>query len=186
MTKGAKLARALALRDAALKVLGRVGSWEAVGVNRKTSDAGDVKVLAAHLSGLHISYRTPFQHMPQAVDLLKYRAAQFGLTVPQNLPYGLDVWAPKKVASRECSIKRSAAWLAKPRHRTSGTHRSSRPGETALRRMQRRCAGMQRHCDRMQGRSPGCSGVAPLPTARAYRIVGSAIRLQRLLVCHRR
>jgi hypothetical protein len=45
MTKGAKLARALALRDAALKVLGRVGSWEAVGVNRKTSDAGDVKVL---------------------------------------------------------------------------------------------------------------------------------------------
>jgi hypothetical protein len=30
MTKGAKLARALALRDAALKVLGRVGSGEAV------------------------------------------------------------------------------------------------------------------------------------------------------------
>jgi hypothetical protein len=70
MTKGAKLTRALALRDAALKVLGRVGSWEAVGVNRKTSDAGDVKVLAAHLSGLHISYRTPFQHIPQADDLL--------------------------------------------------------------------------------------------------------------------
>ena len=43
--------------------------------------------------------------------------------------------------------------------------------ETALRRMQRRCAGMQRHCDRMQGRSPGCSGVAPLPAARAYRML---------------
>jgi hypothetical protein len=105
MTKGAKLARALALRDAALKVLGRVGSWEAVGVNRKTSDAGDVKVLAAHLRGLHISYRTPFQHMPQADDLLKYRAAQFGLTVPQNLPYGLDVWAPKKVLNIEWDDK---------------------------------------------------------------------------------
>jgi hypothetical protein len=105
MTKGAKLARALALRDAALKVLGRVGSWEAVGVNRKTSDAGDVKVLAAHLRGLHISYRTPFQHMPQADGLLKYRAAQSGLTVPQNLPYGLDVWAPKKVLNIEWDDK---------------------------------------------------------------------------------
>jgi hypothetical protein len=43
--------------------------------------------------------------MPQADDLLKYRAAQFGLTVPQNLPYGLDVWAPKKVLNIEWDDK---------------------------------------------------------------------------------
>ena len=53
------------------------------------------------MSGLHISYRTPFQRIPQADDALKYRAAQHSLTIPENLPYGLDVWAPKKVLNIE-------------------------------------------------------------------------------------
>lgn len=43
--------------------------------------------------------------MPQPDDLLKYRAAQHRLPVPRNLPYGLDVWAPKKVLNIEWDDK---------------------------------------------------------------------------------
>jgi hypothetical protein len=47
LTKTAKLARALALRDAGLTVVRRMGLWEAVGVGRRaTSGAGEMKLLA--------------------------------------------------------------------------------------------------------------------------------------------
>jgi 2-polyprenyl-6-methoxyphenol hydroxylase-like FAD-dependent oxidoreductase len=102
MTKSAKLGRALVLRDAALTLVRRMGLWEAVGAARRaTSGAGDMKFLSARVGGLHISYRTPFQQVPQADDALRYRAAQLGLTVPQNLPYGLDVYTTKKVLNIE-------------------------------------------------------------------------------------
>ena len=102
MTKSAKLARALALREAALTVVGRTGVWESVGVAPGAArGSGDMKLLSARLGGLHISYRTPFQRIPQVGDALKYRAAQLGLKVSKNLPYGLDVWAPKKVLNIE-------------------------------------------------------------------------------------
>jgi hypothetical protein len=94
-----KLARALVLRDAALTVLKHVGVWEG------TSGAGNMKLLSADLGSLQISYRTPFQRLPQPGDLLKYRAAQLGLTVLKNLPYGLDVWAPNKVLNIEWDDK---------------------------------------------------------------------------------
>jgi hypothetical protein len=106
MTKSAKLARALVLRDAALTVVRRMGVWEAVGIaSRATSGAGDMKLLSARMGGLHISYRTPFQQIPQADDAFKYRAGQLGLTVPQNLPYGLDVYTTKKVLNIEWDDK---------------------------------------------------------------------------------
>jgi hypothetical protein len=97
MTKSTKLARALLSRDAALAVLRRMGVWETIAVR----GARDMKFLSARIGSLQISYRTPFQGMPQAADALKYRAAQHDLTVPQNLPYGLDVWANKKVLNIE-------------------------------------------------------------------------------------
>ena len=60
-----------------------------------------MKLLSARLDGLHILYHTPIQRIPQVDDALKYRAAQLGLKMPKNLPYGLDVWAPKKVMNIE-------------------------------------------------------------------------------------
>jgi hypothetical protein len=50
--------------------------------------------------------------MPQAHDSVKYRAAQHGLTVPQNLPYGLDVWAPNKVLNIEWDDKGNYALVS--------------------------------------------------------------------------
>jgi hypothetical protein len=105
MTKGAKLAHALLLRDGALTVLRRMGVWETIAVR----GAGDMKVLSARIGSLDILYRTPFQQMPQPDDTLKYRAAQLGLTSPKNLPYGLDIWAPKKVLNIEWDDKGNVA-----------------------------------------------------------------------------
>ena|SRR6266567_3351632 len=102
MTESAKLGRALILRDAGLTIVRRMGLWEAVGVGRRaTSGAGEMKLLSARLGGLHISYRTPFQQLPQADDASRYRAAQHGLTLHQNLPYRLDVYTTKKVLNIE-------------------------------------------------------------------------------------
>jgi hypothetical protein len=107
--------RALVLRDAALKVVRRIGVWEAIGLG-----AGEIKLLSARQGNLHIAYRTPFQRFPKASDLLKYHAAQLGRRVPHNLPYGIDVWAPNKLFNVEWDDKgnvklvtlRRGAWEA--------------------------------------------------------------------------
>src|SRR5262249_9693983 len=100
-TKRAKLTRALLLRDAAVTVLTRHGVWKAFRVARQTASGGnEIKALSARIGGLEISYRTPFQRVPEPNDGLRYLAVQHGVTV-RNLPYGLDVWAPKKVLNIE-------------------------------------------------------------------------------------
>jgi hypothetical protein len=71
-----------------------------------------MKILSTHIGSVQISHRTPFQRMPQAHDSVKYRAAQHGLTVPQNLPYGLDVWAPNKVLNIEWDDKGNYALVS--------------------------------------------------------------------------
>jgi len=71
-----------------------------------------MKFLSARVGSLDILYRTPFQRMPQPGDVLKYQAAQLGLTVPENLPYGLDVWAPKKVLNIEWDDKGKVALVS--------------------------------------------------------------------------
>ena len=88
MTKDEKRALAITLRDAALIVVGRVGTWES---------ASSVQIRSARVGSFSIAYRTPFQRMPSADDDLKYYAAAHGLPPPQSLPYGLDIWSPKKV-----------------------------------------------------------------------------------------
>ena len=108
MTKSAKLARALLLRDGALTVLRRMGVWEKIAVR----GAGDMKFLSARIGSLDILYRTPFQRMPQPNDGWKYRAAKLGLTSPKNLSYGLDIWAPKKVLNIEWDDKGSVALVS--------------------------------------------------------------------------
>ena len=89
MTKDEKIARAIALRDAALIAVKRAGTWEA--------GSSQIKLLTAHVGTLLISYRTPFQRLPEAPEQMKYFAAQHGKPSPESWPYGLDVWAPKKV-----------------------------------------------------------------------------------------
>jgi hypothetical protein len=93
------------LRDAALKVVGRIGVWQDIGVAQGA--VGNVKLLFARLGSLEIAHRTPFQRIFWADDQLKYRAAQLGMTLP--LPYGLDVWAPKKVLNIEWDDKGTVA-----------------------------------------------------------------------------
>jgi hypothetical protein len=88
ITKEEKIARAIALRDAALIVVKRMGTWEA---------ASQIKLLTARVATLLIGYRTPFQRLPEAPEQMKYFAVQHGKPSPESWPYGLDVWAPKKV-----------------------------------------------------------------------------------------
>ena len=108
MSKSAKLAHAHLLRNAALTVIKNMGVWKTVTVR----GAGEMKFLSARVGSLDILYRTPFQRMPQPGDVLKYQAAQLGLTVPENLPYGLDVWAPKKVLNIEWDDKGKVALVS--------------------------------------------------------------------------
>jgi hypothetical protein len=63
--------------------------------------ASPVKLLSARVGSLLIGYRTPFQRLPVVRDKLKFIAAKIGAPPPQSLPYGLDLWAPKKVLNVE-------------------------------------------------------------------------------------
>jgi hypothetical protein len=100
--RGKKLVRALALRDAALTIVKRKGTWT----------AGNIKVLIAYVGDIEILYRTPFQRLPAAgishrrlaalSDRNKYYMAMFHQKFHKsNMPYGIDVWAPKKVLNIE-------------------------------------------------------------------------------------
>jgi hypothetical protein len=51
----------------------------------------------AQIGSLKISYHTPFQRIPGPDGRLIAKAIALGLRAPKNLPYGLDIWAPKKV-----------------------------------------------------------------------------------------
>src|SRR5712691_3854559 len=77
---------AIALRDAALRLVERSGKWEAVGSSK-------LNFLVARMGSLTLMYRTPFQPLPATSDQVKHRAAQLGIAVPDNLPYGLDIWS---------------------------------------------------------------------------------------------
>jgi hypothetical protein len=74
---GPPICRALRLRDFALTVVRRQGTWE---------QCGNGKWLMARHGTISIAYRTPFQQL-------------FGL------PYGLDIWAPNKVMNLEWDDK---------------------------------------------------------------------------------
>ena len=90
MTAVSRLKRALAARDAALVLLRLKGEWMA---------RGDIPFLMLMEPGLTLALRTPFQRLPKESERAKYmRALEGGRT---SLPYGLEIWAPKKVLNIE-------------------------------------------------------------------------------------
>jgi hypothetical protein len=96
-SKNDKVVRAIQLRDAALVMLQQHGIWEKTNIGKGLS--------VALVGAISVAYRTPFQRLPEPSDYLKYCAAQLGVHAPKNLPYGLDIWAPKKVLNIEWDDK---------------------------------------------------------------------------------
>ncbi len=94
MTREEKLARAAKLRDAAIAIVRRYGTWE-------TDGSGALKIMGARIDRIQIIYRTPFQSLPDDQSRQKYLAALHGIPLRRNLPYGLDIWTPKKVLNIE-------------------------------------------------------------------------------------
>ena len=91
--------RALELRDLALAVLRARGVWQPVRVND-----GTIQALTFDDDGLSILHTTPFQRLPQPTGVfIKYLSALHGLDLPQNLPYGLDIWRGGKKLNIEWS-----------------------------------------------------------------------------------
>lgn len=105
-SKPTKLDATLQLRDHALAIVRRHGSYQS---------AGEAKFLIWRGEALSIMHQTPFQKWQDgdaAVQALaakhgasleeaKYAAALHGLEFPEVLPYGLDIWRGKKVMSLE-------------------------------------------------------------------------------------
>jgi hypothetical protein len=105
-SKPTRIETAFQLRDHALAIVRRHGSYQS---------AGDAKFLMWRGEALSIMHRTPFQKWQAgdaavralaakheaSLDDAKYAAATHGLELPEVLPYGLDVWHGKKVLSLE-------------------------------------------------------------------------------------
>ena len=81
------------LRDLGISLVTKLGQWE---------KCGAIRGLTATHGALHVSYRTPFQKLPQPSEFDKYQDALLG--GKPNLPYGLDIWwEGKKVMNVEWS-----------------------------------------------------------------------------------
>lgn len=112
MKKPTRIETALQLRDHALVILRRHGSYQSAG-----APGGEAKFLMWRGEALSIMHRTPFQKWEAgdaavralatkrglSLDRAKYAAALHGLDLPEVLPYGLDIWRGKKVFSLEWS-----------------------------------------------------------------------------------
>ena len=89
--------RAIQLRDLALEIIASDGRWEA-----HTDKAGRTwRSLTYRGQGWSIGYRSPFQPRPGASESMKYAAALLKIERRDNLPFGLDIWAPNKVLNIE-------------------------------------------------------------------------------------
>jgi hypothetical protein len=109
MKKGEKRSRVLALRDAALAIINRKGS----------ASTHTLRGLASGQVGdIHFFYRTPFWPMSKGSGISDRRLAKlserqkyYAALLKQksggskSFPYGLDVWAPKKVLNIEWDHK---------------------------------------------------------------------------------
>jgi hypothetical protein len=97
---------ALQLRDHALTIVRRHGSYQ---------QAGDAKFLMWNGDSFGMMHRTPFQkwdapdvaakslaaNLGTGLGHAKYLAAQYGVKLPEVLPYCIDIWRGKKVFSLE-------------------------------------------------------------------------------------
>jgi hypothetical protein len=88
-----RIERAAQLRDAALSLL------RAYGILRRHTRRPAVTTYAG-VADLQLLLRTPLSRLPQPDEQLKYMAALLGRD-HINLPYGLDVWAGRKVLNLE-------------------------------------------------------------------------------------
>ncbi len=70
---------------------------------------GDIPFLMLMKPGLTLALRTPFQRMPKETERAKYMRALDGGRV--SLPYGLEVWAPKRVLDIEWDDAGSVALI---------------------------------------------------------------------------
>ena len=95
-----RLSEALRIRDAALCILRREG--------RLITTNLPGKVLEANTASLAMLHRTPFQRLPELSARDMYDMAMIeratGKPAKRNLPYGLDVWAGRKVLNIEWSM----------------------------------------------------------------------------------
>jgi hypothetical protein len=76
--------QAIAVRDAALSLL------RAVGQNEPNKDGNTYRVWRSASLGMVL--RTPFQRMPPISGEDIRRAAIYGVRLPKQLGYGLDIW----------------------------------------------------------------------------------------------
>jgi hypothetical protein len=80
-----KAARAVALRQLALKAIRERGAWE---------KADPTNVMMLRHGEIMIGHRTPFQRQPEPNQKTRYYLALLGGPAP--LPFGLDVWHRQK------------------------------------------------------------------------------------------
>jgi hypothetical protein len=91
-----RMQSALMLRDRAVSLCHRDGTWEAC----QTPSNTPLRILVATCGDLTFSHRTPFQRLPPAPILQDHTRAVLMQRAPSTLPYGLDIWAHgKKVFS---------------------------------------------------------------------------------------
>ncbi len=88
-----KRKQAIYLRDLALTVVKARGVWH------PARRGPNMLWFRDQPRGLHIVYRTPLKDLPNPGDQVKRKAAICGVRLNPGLPYGLDIWAPKKVLS---------------------------------------------------------------------------------------
>jgi hypothetical protein len=99
---------ALQLRDHALAILRRHGRYQS---------AGDAKFLMWKDDTFSMLLRTPFQkwetpdvaaktlaaNLDTGIDHAKYLAAQYGVRLPEVLPYCFDIWRGKNSNPHTCA-----------------------------------------------------------------------------------
>jgi len=90
MSKDDRLERITRLKEEALLVLRERGEWKDI--------KGAGKMLGASVGNLRMVMHTPFSRVPELTSQMKYIAATDNKPI---LPYGMDIWAEKKVLSIE-------------------------------------------------------------------------------------
>jgi hypothetical protein len=94
--------RAMELRDIALAIVRARGSWEPIYLAKQPGRAKQIihRALSFKDGELSIAYRTPFQRLPPLPQRVKVIAAMTNMPI-EELPYGLDIWCPRKVLNIE-------------------------------------------------------------------------------------
>jgi hypothetical protein len=88
-----RLQRVLKLRDAALEVIRREGTWDAA------RNHPSLHFIVAEKNGLKFLHRAPFSSGPPARPSASYEQELVRQRAAPDLPYTLDIWSGTKVLS---------------------------------------------------------------------------------------